>query len=305
MTDIADASHDAVERDLGRCPVMHLDVAPALEAGSYWRQANELREAGPAFFNTYAQGYWVFTRHEEVREIYRDPELFSSESITPWEPEPVYRFVPTQIDPPDHLKYRRILNPWFSPAAVEPADPMIRALCRQLIEDLAPSGSCDFVTEFALRYPTEVFLTMHRPARLGRRPVRAVGRGLLPAASAATPTGQESMVKALTEMREYWAAALAERRGEAAPRDGDLASHLLHATVDDQPLAGGRDPRHADGARARRARHDPRLTRVPVPAPGEPPGRPAAADRGAGAGPDRRSRSPSVSTRSSSATAAR
>ena len=235
MTDMAGTSHDAVQRDLGRCPVMHLDVAPALEAGSYWRQADELREAAPAFFNTYAQGYWVFTRHEEVREIYRDPELFSSESITPWEPEPVYRFVPTQIDPPDHLKYRRILNPWFSPAAIEQADPMIRTLCRRLIEDLAPSGGCDFVTEFALRYPTEVFLTMlglpASDADLFVPWVEDFFRGF-----GGDPTGQQAMVTALTEMREYWVAALDERRGEPAPRDGDLASHLLHATVDDQPL---------------------------------------------------------------------
>ena len=235
MTDTASTSPEAAGRELGGCPVTRLDVAPALEAGSYWRQADELREASPAFFNTFAQGYWMFTRHDEVRDIYRDPELFSSESITPWEPEPVYRFVPTQIDPPDHLKYRRILNPWFSPAAVERADGMVRALCRQLIEDLAPSGGCDFVTEFALRYPTEVFLTMlglpGSDADLFVPWVEDFFSGF-----GGDPAGQERMVNALEGMREYWIAALAERRGEPTPRDGDLASHLLHATVDDQPL---------------------------------------------------------------------
>ncbi len=235
MTDTASTSPEAVGRELGGCPVMRLDVAPALEAGSYWRQADELREAGPAFFNTFAQGYWVFTRHEEVRDIYRDPELFSSESITPWEPEPVYRFVPTQIDPPEHLKYRRILNPWFSPAAVERADPMVRTVCRRLIKELAPSGSCDFVTEFALRYPTEVFLTMlglpGSDADLFVPWVEDFFSGF-----GGDPAGQERMVNALGGMREYWVGALDERRGEAEPREGDLASHLLHATVDDQPL---------------------------------------------------------------------
>jgi hypothetical protein len=32
-----------------------------------------------------------------------------------------------------------------------------------------------------------------------------------------------------------WVAALAERRGEGEPREGDLASHLLHATYGDRP----------------------------------------------------------------------
>ena len=129
-----------VGRDIGRCPVIHMDPSPPMEAGSYWRQADELRETSDAFFNTMAQGYWVFTRHEQVREIYKHPELFSSESITPWEPEPAYRFIPTQIDPPIHIKYRQILNPWFSPGAVDRVTPVARAVCRRLIAELAPTG---------------------------------------------------------------------------------------------------------------------------------------------------------------------
>ena len=112
------------------------------------------------YFNTFAQGYWVFTRHDAVRDIYKTPELFSSESITPWQPDPIYRFVPTQIDAPDHIKYRRIVNPWFSPRAMEAAEPAMRALCRQLVEDVAARGECDFVTEFGLRFPTEAFLSV-------------------------------------------------------------------------------------------------------------------------------------------------
>ena len=67
-------------------------------------------------------------------------EIFSSESITPWEPNPIYRFVPTQVDAPDHIKYRRILNPWFSPKAMEAAAPMMRELCRSFIEPLVAKG---------------------------------------------------------------------------------------------------------------------------------------------------------------------
>ena len=101
---------------------MHRDFAPPQPAGCHWAMADELRETGPVFFNTFAQGYWVFTRHDAVRDIYKTPELFSSESITPWQPDPIYRFVPTQIDAPDHIKYRRIVNPWFSPRAMDAAE---------------------------------------------------------------------------------------------------------------------------------------------------------------------------------------
>ena len=234
MTDTARHA-EPVGRDLGGCPVVHFDPSPPREVGTYWQQADDLREAGPRFFNTQAQGYWVFTRHEQVREIYKHPEIFSSESFTPWEPEPAYRFIPTQIDPPEHIKYRQILNPWFSPGAVERAVPAAHAICQRLIGDLAPTGSCDFIADFALRYPTEVFLAL-----LGL-PI-ADADILVPCVDAffrgfgGDPDGQAGMADALAGIRGYWVDAVAERRGEPEPREGDLASHLLHATVDDRPL---------------------------------------------------------------------
>jgi cytochrome P450 len=234
MTDMA-TKPAKVERDLGGCPVMHRDFSPAQPAGCHWQLANELRAGSPVYFNTFAQGYWIFTRHEAVKDMYKQSEIFSSESITPWEPNPIYRFVPTQIDAPDHIKYRRVVNPWFSPRAIDAAEERLRALCRSLVEEVAPQGGCDFVTGFALRFPTEAFLSV-----IGIDPgdadlfvpwVEDFFGGF-----SGDPAGVEPMAKALDGIREYWAAALDERRGEPAPREGDLASHILHSTFDDRPL---------------------------------------------------------------------
>lgn len=234
MSDMAMTSAE-VARDLGGCPVMHRDFSSTLPADSYWELAKELREGSPVYFNTFAQGYWVFTRHAAVKDIYKQPEIFSSESITPWQPEPVYRFVPTQIDAPDHIKYRRIVNPWFAPRAVEAANERLRVLCRDLVEEVAPTGGCDLVAGFALRLPTEAFLSMigidRKDADLFVRWVEDFFGGF-----GGDPEGLAPMVKALDDIRAYWVAALDERRGEAEPREGDLASHLLHATFDDRPL---------------------------------------------------------------------
>jgi cytochrome P450 len=167
--------------------------------------------------------------------MYKQPEIFSSESITPWEPEPAYRFIPTQLDAPEHLKYRRIVNPWFSPSRVDAAGDMVRDVCRRYIREIAPTGRCDLVTTFALQYPTEVFLTM-----VGADPeltdsfvgwVEDFFRGF-----GGDPEGVQPMLDALDAIRASWAAAVEERRGEGEPRDGDLTSHLMHATVDDRPL---------------------------------------------------------------------
>jgi cytochrome P450 len=76
-------SAEAVQRELGGCPVMHRDFSGSQAAGCHWELAEELREASPLYFNTFAQGYWVFTRYDAVRDMYKNPEIFSSESITP------------------------------------------------------------------------------------------------------------------------------------------------------------------------------------------------------------------------------
>ena len=233
MTDILSQSH-AVDRELGGCPVIHRDYSPEQTAGCHWQLADEMRETSPVYFNSYAQGYWIFTRHDAVRDIYKTPDLFSSESITPWEPDPIYRFVPTQIDAPDHIKYRRLVNPWFSPRAIDAAEERMRSLCRRLVEDVAPTGGCNFVAEFALRFPTEAFLSM-----IGIDPDDA--DRFVPwvedffAGFSGDPDGLAAMAEALDGIREYWVEALAERRDDPEPREGDLASHLLQATFDGRP----------------------------------------------------------------------
>jgi cytochrome P450 len=215
---------------------MHEDFSPVRNAGSHWQWADQLREGSPLYFNSFAQGYWIFTRHDAVRDMYKHPEIFSSESITPWQPDPVYRFVPTQIDPPEHIRYRKVLNEWFSPRAVERAEPTMRSICRDLVDKVAPAGKCDFVSEFALRFPTETFLSF-----IGLDTAEAdrfvVWVEDFFGGFSGDPAGLEPMTRALEGIRQYWVSALDDRRGERAPRAGDLASHLLHANAGDRPLA--------------------------------------------------------------------
>ncbi len=62
-----------------------------------------------------AQGYWVLTRYDDIREAFQTPEVFSNHSIVPTNPDPEYRFLPSFTDPPIDMQYRHPLNPWFSP----------------------------------------------------------------------------------------------------------------------------------------------------------------------------------------------
>jgi cytochrome P450 len=217
------------------CPVIHLDASPPLEVGSHWQKANELRETSPTFFNTHAQGYWVFTRYDEVREMYQHPEIFSSESITPWDPDPAYRFVPTQIDPPEHSKYRQLISRWFAPNAVHRVEPQAHEIGHRLVAELVARGECDFVTDFAMRLPTEIFLAI-----IGVPPSDA--DLFVPwvedffAGFGGDLAQQEAMGAALGGIRQYWVDVLEARRGEEVPRENDFVSLLTHSEIDGEPL---------------------------------------------------------------------
>ena len=208
----------------GGCPVMHEDFSRTRAVGSHWQWADELREGSPVYFNTFAQGYWIFTRHDAVRDIYKTPEIFSSESFTPWEPEPIYRFVPTQIDPPDHIKYRRILNPWFSPRAIDDAEPMMRELCRTLVEKTARAGQLQLRQRVRAALPDRGVpggdRRRHRRAPTGS----CAGSRTSSPASAATPTKLEAMAKAL----EGHPRLLGARR---SPSAGTTRSHATATSL--------------------------------------------------------------------------
>ncbi|WP_116996894.1 cytochrome P450 [Desertimonas flava] len=223
-------------RDVGTCPVKHFTVFDDVAAGHYWAATGELREETPAFFNDHAQGYWVVTRHDAVKDLYQRTDLFSSESFTAWEPNPPYRFVPTQIDPPEHIKYRQLLNPKFSPGAVGRAEGPAREIAERLISQIAPSGRCDFVADFAIRFPTEVFLTV-----IGLPPADAdllvpwVEDFFLGLNGAEDKVG--GMVAALEGIRGYFVDLLAQRRETPADPETDLIQHLLESEVDGEPLS--------------------------------------------------------------------
>ena len=224
-----------VTRDVGGCPVKNFTVFADQEAGDYWAEAETLREETPAFFNAHAQGYWVVTRFDAVRDMYQNVDKFSSESFTAWAPDPPYRFVPTQIDPPEHIKYRQLLNPKFSPGAVDRADGRAREIARRLIAEVAPTGHCDFVAEFAIRFPTEVFLTViGLPTQDADQLVPWVEDFFLGLNGAEDK--QAGMVAALDSIRNYFVDVLASRREHPLDPETDLVSHLLASTVDGEPL---------------------------------------------------------------------
>ena len=71
--------------------------------------------------------------------------------------------IPLQIDPPEHRKYRKLLDPLFAPKQMAKLEPQISAQVNELIDGFEARGSCDFTNEFAIPLPSQIFLRRPTP----------------------------------------------------------------------------------------------------------------------------------------------
>ncbi len=110
----------------------------------------------------YGRPGWLATRHNVIGDVFLDHATFSAERpgmIAELVGEPVL-LNPIEIDPPAHHGYRRNLNPQFTPKAVAGLEQAVKATCDALIDGLADRDGCDFIHDFAVPFPTYVFLDL-------------------------------------------------------------------------------------------------------------------------------------------------
>ncbi|MDK2755841.1 MAG: cytochrome P450 [Blastomonas fulva] len=135
------------------------------EGNDPWAAIARLHEGPPVIWMThanYGRPGWVLTRQDVINEAFIDYEHFSSERpgmIADMLGEPV-RLNPIEIDPPRHHAYRQVLNPFFTPKAMKEFDDPVRRCCRELIAQFKDRGECEFAQEFAVRFPSYIFLDL-------------------------------------------------------------------------------------------------------------------------------------------------
>jgi cytochrome P450 len=105
-------------------------------------------------------GNWVVSRYEDIREVFQNTDRYSSVGLYPYPPMvgETFRAIPLSFDPPEHDKYRVLLNPWFSPKAVTELEPKIHAVVDELITGFLENGECDVAYDFSRVYPVRVFM---------------------------------------------------------------------------------------------------------------------------------------------------
>jgi cytochrome P450 len=216
------------------CPVTDVDYR--MDRPLFWNYASlgSLREESAVTWNSSAKGYWMVNRYEEVKEALRMADVFTNTKVNAFDPEMELRLLPQNLNGEEHVKFRALLNPWFSPGAVKRMDPLSRSLCTALIEDVKPRGSCDFVADFGILYPTEIFLSaIGLPVEDGPtfvRWVEAIFGGFF-------DLDRTAADQAAADVTAYFEAAVADR--EKSPRDPatDFVTYMLGARIDDEPVS--------------------------------------------------------------------
>ncbi len=105
-------------------------------------------------------GHWIATRGEDMDVMQVDHEHFSHKHNTLPKNDIDQMAIPLGLDPPEHTPYRRAMMPTFQPRNIKKLEQVARNTARQLVAEIAPRGSCEFIGEFAKVLPINVFLGM-------------------------------------------------------------------------------------------------------------------------------------------------
>lgn len=130
-----------------------------------WARAQE-----PVFYAPQI-GYWVVTRYDDIKAVFRDHETFDAsvalERMTPVTPRVLdiladydYGMQRTMVNEvePAHMARRRALIEPFTPAALKALEPMVRRVARQYVDRFIDDGRADLVEKMFWEAPLTVGL---------------------------------------------------------------------------------------------------------------------------------------------------
>jgi cytochrome P450 len=161
------------------------------------------------------------------------PEIFSSQGAFDLVGSP-FPMVPIAFDPPEHTRFRRVLDKFFGPRRMAERAPELRRQVGELIDQIVESGdSTEIMSALAIPFPSQVFLTLFG-LPLGDRDLLIGWKDAVLAFSAAegaTPS-PETLARG-GELLAYLNGHLADRRDS----DGDDLLSLLLADTSDGALS--------------------------------------------------------------------
>ena len=180
----------------------------------------------------------AMTFSRELSEfVLRNHELFSSRvemnlgNVRP--------MIPLNVDPPNHSKYRKLMDPLFAPRQMDAQEADITRRVHHFMDTFADRGECNFTEEFAELFPSSVFLGLMGLPESDLRTVLRLRDGSLhpekidPGAATDFEKRAAVMDANGVDIYDYFNQQLDER--ERQPTD-DILSHFLSAEIDGERL---------------------------------------------------------------------
>lgn len=187
-----------------------------------WMRANE-----PVYWDGRV---WAISKYEDVKQVSKRPELFSNAGGIRPDSGPVAMMI--DMDDPEHLKRRKLVNRGFTPRRVKESEAAVRKACDEIIDAVCAKGECDFVNDVAAWLPMIMIGDALGVAPDDRRQLLDWSDGMMKALTGA-PDSVEKATEAFVGYQEFATDAIAARRTQ--PTD-DLMSVLVHAEVDGDRL---------------------------------------------------------------------
>jgi cytochrome P450 len=191
----------------------------------------ELRDRCPVAHSEQFGGFWMLSRYGDVREVARDPQSYTSaQGVTlPPAGNPM-PFLPIELDPPEHGKYRRALQTWFSVRAVEKLESQIREIVAHLIDAVVPQGRADFTETLAGPVPPIVIALLFGLPQDDWPRFRELAESMI---AAAEVEDLERGAVSSMQLLSYLNTEIEARR--AQPTD-DMLTRMLGIEIDGAPI---------------------------------------------------------------------
>lgn len=194
-----------------------------------------LRAEAPVYWCESA-GFWALAKHADVEHVSKNPQLFCSgrgvlvkdpmrDGTMPEQPPSII-----YMDPPAHVRYRRLVSKAFTPRMVKQLEPDIRALARESLDAVPRGVPVDFVEHVAVPLPMLVIAQMLGVPKEDLAQFKRWSDTIV----AGADIGVVATMSTVQELFGYFLRELEARR--VAPRD-DLISALALAEVDGERLA--------------------------------------------------------------------
>jgi len=219
------------------------DLADISDADTYARGVphdtfRALRKDAPVYFQKEknGRGLWALTRYEDVVMACKDPGRFSSArgGTNNWDYDQealdLIRLIMLNMDPPQHGKFRRLVNQGFTPLVISFMEPRVRAVTTQILDKIARRGEADFVPTVAAELPLLVICELMGIPEEDRHKIFDWSNRLVGFEDPEYGTCMEDARVAGMELWFYANTLAEQRKGNTDATD--LVSILMNAEVD-------------------------------------------------------------------------